>query len=213
MHAGGRGKVWACDVGDTLQSRTHRKKSPFENNQTKIPQSKPDAFLGLRRLGNNVNFKTICALCAVLASTGAYSQQADIATCRSPAGKVYRHFNGILEKADAGWSDDKISGGVLTLVRTSNGTLDMLFIDARNKPISMTQDGAKLVLLRSSDRSISVLAHYPGATTEIYSFFQEKDGRNRYSVLTSRTGPQAALEKSSVMVGLCDPIKFDQLPQ
>ena len=119
----------------------------------------------------------------------------------------------MVEKADAGWADEKISGGVLTLVRTSNGTLDMLFIDVRNKPISMTQDGAKLVLLRSSDRSISILAHYPGATTEIYSFFQEKDGRNRYSVLTSRTGPQAAVEKSSVMVGLCDPIRFDLLPR
>ena len=101
----------------------------------------------------------------------------------------------------------------MTLVQTSNGTLDMLFIDARNKPISMTQDGAKLVLLRSSDKSISILAHYAGATTEIYSFFQEKDGRNRYSVLTSRTGPQTVVEKSSVMLGVCDPIRFDLLPR
>ena len=99
------------------------------------------------------------------------------------------------------------------LGHTSTGALDVLFVDARNNRISMTHDGAKLVLLRSSNRSISVLAHYPGATTEIYSFFQEKDGRNRYSVLTSRTGPQAAVEKSSVMVGLCDPIKFDLLPR
>jgi hypothetical protein len=169
--------------------------------------------MSLRRLRKNVYFKAICALSALLATAGAHSQQADIAACRSPAGKVYRHFSGTAEKADAGWSDDKISEGVLTLVRTPTGTLDMLFIDVRNKPISMTQDGAKLVLLRSSDRSISILVHYPGATTEIYSFFQEKDGRNRYSVLTSRTGPQAAVEKSSVMVGLCDPIRFDLLPR
>ena len=205
-------KVWACGFGDTPQFLTRRKKPLFENNQTKIrPSTMPP--VNSCRLGNNMYFKAICALSALLATTGANSQQAEIATCRSPAGKVFRHFSGIVEKADAGWSDEKISEGVLTLVRTSNGTLDMLFIDARNKPISMTQDGAKLVLLRSSNRSISVLAHYPGATTEIYSFFQEKDGRNRYSVLTSRTGPQAAVEKSSVMVGLCDPIKFDLLPR
>lgn len=195
----------------TPRSSSRAEKSPCLKTIKRKFAHQPCPPVNSCRLGNNVYFKAICALSALLATTGANSQQAEIATCRSPAGKVFRHFSGILEKADAGWSDEKISDGVLTLVRTSNGTLDMLFIDARNKPISMTQDGAKLVLLRSSDRSISVLAHYPGATTEIYSFFQEKDGRNRYSVLTSRTGPQAAVEKSSVMVGLCDPIKFDLL--
>ena len=143
---GGGVKVWACGFGDTPQFLTRRKKPLFENNQTKIrPSTMPP--VNSCRLGNNVYFKAICALSALLATTGANSQQAEIATCRSPAGKVFRHFSGIVEKADSGWSDEKISDGVLTLVRTSNGTLDMLFIDSRNKPISMTQDGAKLVLL------------------------------------------------------------------
>lgn len=157
--------------------------------------------------------QAIFALSLSLTTLVASSQQADIATCRNPAGKAYRHLNGLVDKRDAGWVDENISNGVLTLVLSANGSMDMLFIDARNKPISMTQDGAKIIVLRSTDKSVSLLAHYPGTTTEIYSFFLEKDGKNKYSVLTSRTGPQAIVETSRVMVGQCDPIRFDLLPR
>ena len=87
----------------------------------------------------------------------------------------------------------------------------MLFVDARNKPISMIQDGAKVILLRRADDAISLMAHYEGATTEIYSFFREKDGKNRYTVMTSRIGPLALSQKSGVMLGDCGPIQFDRI--
>lgn len=146
-----------------------------------------------------------------LTTCAAVAQSQDLATCRNPSGKAFRHFNGLQDKATSGWNDDKISNGVVTLVRTSDGGFDMLYVDVRSKPISMVQDGATIRLLRLSEDQISLLAYYEGATTEIYSFFKEKDGKNRYSVLTSRTGKDAASPKSGVMVGDCSPIRFDLL--
>lgn len=139
------------------------------------------------------------------------AQAQEIATCRNPEGKVFFHFAGVLGKANAGWGEDKISNGVFTLVRTGK-TLDLLYTDTRNKPISVTQEGGNLVLLRHGPDSITVLSHYPnGPTTEIYSFFREKDGRHRFTLLTSKTGDAALTPKSSVMTGICEGIRFDAL--
>ena len=143
-----------------------------------------------------------------LVSIAAIAQSQELATCRNPTGKAYRHFSDAQDKADSGWHDERISIGVVTLVQASDGSFDMLYVDVRNKPISMMQDGAKVVLLRRSADAISLLAHYEGATTEIYSFFREKDGKSRYTVMTSRVGSLAISQKSSVMVGDCDPILF-----
>lgn len=148
---------------------------------------------------------------AAVVQIGGLAHAQEITTCRSPSGKAFRHFTGVQEKASAGWSDEKISKGVVTLVRGGDGKLDMLYLDIRNKPISMTQDGAKVLTLRNAQDELSLLVHYEGSTTEIYSFFREKDGRNRYTVLTSRIGPKTFAPKSSVMVGDCDPIRFDLL--
>jgi hypothetical protein len=147
--------------------------------------------------------------CLLFWSSLVCAQTTDIATCRNPSGKAFRHFSGAQEKNGSGWSDERISNGVITLVKTADGSFDMLYVDVRNKPISVTQDGAKVVLLRISDTDLSLLAHYQGATTEIYTFFKERDGKNRYSVMTSRTGPNAFAPKSSLMVGDCDNIRFD----
>lgn len=136
-------------------------------------------------------------------------QAQEITTCRSPTGKAYYHFAGLIDKANAGWTEDKITGGVMTLIRTED-KLDLLFVDALKKPISSVQDGAKIVLLRSGATSITILVHYQnGPTTEIYSFFKEKDGAFRFTHMQSKTGDTAIAPKSSLMVGTCDPIRFD----
>ena len=145
------------------------------------------------------------------AVTPAIGQSIDIATCRNPSGTAYRHFSGSNDKNDSGWSDDKITNGVVSLTKDATGKFDILYIDFRKKPISVIQDGAKVIPLRSGPTEISLLVHYDGSATELYSFFREKDGKNKYSVLTSRLGPAAISAKSGVMVGDCDPIAFDQL--
>lgn len=154
-------------------------------------------------------FKVVFALALSCLVTTLLAQSTDLATCRSPAGKAFRHFTGPQDKNGAGWSDEQIRNGVLTLVQGQDGKFDMLYVDIRSKPISMTQDGAKVIFLRSSPYDISLLTHYDGSTTEIYTFFKEKDGKHRYTVLTSRSGTQTFGPKSSVMVGDCDPIRFD----
>jgi hypothetical protein len=154
-------------------------------------------------------FKTVVALLVGLMAINVMAQTTDLTTCRNPSGKAFRHFTGPQDKSGAGWSDEQIRNGVLTLVQGQDGKFDMLFIDVRKKPISMTQDGGRVIFLRSGPEELSLLVHYDGSATEIYSFFKEKDGKHRYTVLASRTGPQAFAPKSAIMVGDCDPIRFD----
>ena len=150
--------------------------------------------------------KSILALMSIISLT-AYSQQ--ITTCRAPAGKAYYHFDGLVDKAGAGWTDDKITKGVFSLSKIKEDTFDILYVDIQNKPISSTQEGAIVRLIRSGPNILTLLVFYPTATTEIYSFFKEKDGRFRFSIMQNRTGEGATYPKSSVMVGDCDPIRFD----
>ena len=98
-----------------------------------------------------------------------------------------------------------------TLIRTGN-KVDVLYVDTRNKPISSVQDGGNVVLLRQGSDSITVLVHYQdGSTTEIYSFFKEKDGTHKFTQMQSKTGNSAMFPKSALLVGTCDPIKFELL--
>lgn len=138
-------------------------------------------------------------------------QAQEITTCRNPSGKSFYHYAGMAGKAQSGWTDDKITGGVVSLVKGSDNKFDMLYFDSRAKPISMVQDGADIRLLRLSQNTITLLVYYQGSTTEIYSFFMEKDGKNRYSVLINRTGGDVPLPKSSMLIGDCEPIRFDLL--
>ena len=155
--------------------------------------------------------KILHVFALVFAAMPAIGQSLEIATCRNPSGMVYRHFSGNNDKKDSGWGEDKISSGLISLTKDKTGKFDMLYVDVRKKPISMTQDGAKVIPLNSGPEEISLLVHYDAATTEIYSFFREKDGKSKYSVLTSRIGPSTISAKSSVMVGDCDPIAFDRM--
>lgn len=159
--------------------------------------------------GKNM-IKSLSFVVLICLAAPVLGQSIDIATCRNPSGTTYRHYSGNNDKNASGWSEERISNGLISLTKDAAGKFDLLFVDTRKKPISMIQEGAKIVLLRTGPAEISLLVHYEGATTEIYSFFREKDGRSRYSVLTSRLGPSAISAKSSVMVGDCDPIFFDQ---
>ena len=141
-----------------------------------------------------------------VASAAVNSQE--IATCRNPAGRAFYHLDGAVGKSDSGWTDDKISGGVFTLVRNGKD-IDLLYVDIRKKPISSTQDGAIVRILRNSLTTITVLVYYPdGASTEIYSFFKELDGSHRFTLLQNNTGGAAMYPKSSLLVGSCEPINF-----
>ena len=150
-------------------------------------------------------------LALIFVAVPAMGESIEITTCRNPSGTAYRHFSGNNDAKASGWSEEKISNSVVSLTKDTAGKFDLLYVDFRKKPISMTQEGAKVIPLRSGPDAVSFLVHYDGSTTEVYSFFQEKDGKSRYTVFTSRIGPLAISAKSSIMVGDCNPIAFDRM--
>jgi hypothetical protein len=152
--------------------------------------------------------KFIIVLLALLASTETMAQE--IATCRNPSGKAFFHFAGLVPKDKAGWDDDKISNGVITLTKIGPDAYDILYVDVNNKPVSSTQDGGFVRMVQKSSDNLTLLVFYPAGTTEIYSFFKEKDGKHRYTHMQSKVGDRALIPKSSLLVGSCDPIRFDR---
>jgi hypothetical protein len=141
-------------------------------------------------------YRVLGALAIGCFTAMAFAQE--VTTCRSPSGKAYYHFDGFADKSRSGWNDDKISKGVFTLTRLSPDAVDLLYVDAANKPVSSTQDGAIVRLIRKSATNVTVLVFYPTSTTEIYTFFAEKDGSFKFSQLQSRTG-DTLFPKSSLM--------------
>lgn len=150
------------------------------------------------------------ALIGLLLCIASYSHGVELATCRAPSGKSYFHESGLTDKRSAGWADDKISNAVFTLTQADDGVFDVLYVDARGKPVSSTQDGALVRLLRKGTTSVSVLVYYPSSSTEIYTFFTEKSGAHKFTLLQSRSGDAAAVPKSTLLVGPCEPIRVDQ---
>ena len=73
--------------------------------------------------------KLVVFLAAALASLSA--QAADIAACSDPSGKGYFPETGIVKKADSGWADEKISGGIINGVRFQLSAL----LDLKKKAI------------------------------------------------------------------------------
>jgi len=55
------------------------------------------------------------------------------------------------------------------------------------------------------------LVFYPSNSTEIYTFFLEKDGATKFTMMQSRSGDGVPFPKNSLLVGLCDQIRFELL--
>jgi lipopolysaccharide biosynthesis glycosyltransferase len=56
----------------------------------------------------------------------------EVANCKSPKGKAYYFNMGIVPATKAGWDDDKISGGAITLTKQGND-FDVLYFDVTKK--------------------------------------------------------------------------------
>lgn len=153
--------------------------------------------------------KLVVILTAVFASLSA--QAADIASCSDPSGKGYFPETGIVKKADSGWADEKISGGITKLTKVGEHEYDILFVDIRKDIISARGDGATVIPLSRGEKSFSVLVVYPGKTAEAYTFLKNASGELEYLYTLNRAGDGALITKASVMQGTCSYIAFDQL--
>ncbi|RYH67892.1 MAG: hypothetical protein EON54_03565 [Alcaligenaceae bacterium] len=145
-------------------------------------------------------------VCAV-ALQASFAQE--VASCRDPKGPSYFHHAGGTAKAGAGWTTDKISGGRISLIQTRD-QVDLLFTDIRLKPMSATADGAKVILLRSTGEAATVLVMY-SHSTEVYTFFSEKDGSAKFTMFQTKTGDLMPVPKSSLMLGDCEPMSLSLL--
>lgn len=153
--------------------------------------------------------KLAVVLSAAFASLSA--QAADIAACSDPSGKGYFPETGIVKKADSGWADEKISGGITKLTKVGENQYDILFVDIRKDIISARADGGTVIPLSRGEKSISVLVVYPGKTAEVYTFLENDSGGLEYLYTLSRAGDGVLITKASVMQGTCSYIAFDQL--
>lgn len=150
--------------------------------------------------------KTLSFLVMTMAAIAA--QATEIATCRDPMGRAYFHYSNLGQKDRSGWNEEKITGGTFSLSQADNGEFDVLYVDWRKKPISSAQDGARVLLLQRGFGTLTLLVAYSSGVTEIYTFFEETDGTNRFTILQSRAGDAVPFPKSSLMVGTCGPIRF-----
>jgi hypothetical protein len=149
--------------------------------------------------------KILVTLFLTSLSVTSYSQT-QIAACQNPKGYMYYPFISPVPKNKAGWIEDAITGGKSILTKSSNGQLDVMFIDsASKKPISSIEDGGKVILLRRSNNQISVLIAYD-TVSEIYTYWKTDDGQFQYSLLQSKGGQ---VSKSGSMIGTCQFINFN----
>lgn len=88
---------------------------------------------------------------------------------------------------------------------------DILFVDATKQIISSVADGGVVIKNSSGENSASFVVIYPRKTIEIYTFIKNKNGAYEYTHVTSRSGDEVPIIKTSVMRGDCGFIDFSKL--
>lgn len=134
-----------------------------------------------------------------------------VARCFDPSGYGYFHEYGPPNMSNYGWKDDRITGGVTLVERLSDGKYDIKIIDTRNRIISLRGDGGEILLARKGIQDATFIYVHPGMAIEVYSFWRGIDGKNRFSLLSSKGGDEMLVHKSSVLVGTCSSINFSLL--
>jgi hypothetical protein len=140
----------------------------------------------------------------LLGCIGSYSAYAiEIASCSNPAGKSYFPEFAMVNKDNAGWKDDKITGGITKLSKFGKEDFDILYVDVTNRITSSKEAGATILVLNKGKNFISILVYYPETTSEIYTFIKNPSGKIEYTHILNRIGDTVMFPKSSLMVGEC----------
>lgn len=150
--------------------------------------------------------KILSVFAVALTSNAAFAQ--NIASCGPSSGYSLYHYSKLVQKKDSGFDKDKISGGMTTLQRNSNGEFDIQMVDARKRIISLVQDGGKVVLLRAGESDATFMHFYPGLVIELYTFWRDTEGKHHYDLIQSKGGDSMPIHKSGVLTGDCDQIDF-----
>lgn len=148
----------------------------------------------------------------LILSKPVYADEYVIARGENPKGKTYFAYTGLVPKKDTGWQDNGIKNGVFEVV-ISNGNLDVRYVDAAKRIMSSVTDGGQVTILNRGKNEISVLVHYPKNGIEVYSFYVDKEGKNKFILTQARGGESVPITQSSIFVGSCDFIYFDKFPE
>lgn len=143
---------------------------------------------------------SLILLFGLLVSCNCFAE--DIAQCSNPSGKGYFPYLGKVAKKSAGWDDEKITGGIVTLSKIGVDEYDIRFVDSTKRIISSKEDGGKVILLYRGEQEVSVLVVYR-QTVEAYNFYVDKAGKAEYTNVISRAGDGVMISKASVMRGDC----------
>ena len=154
-------------------------------------------------------FKKILLLIAIAGTSLTYAQE--ITSCKNPEGYAYTHYSGLVPKASSGFTKDKITGGMVTLLKLGENKYDILFVDFYRQIISAVGDGGSVVLLRKSSTDATFMHSYPGKVIELYTFWIDSDGLPKYDLIQSKGGSSSPIHRATVLVGTCDPINFKLL--
>lgn len=152
--------------------------------------------------------KIIFLLVALSCSTFSYAQA--ITNCKNPVGVVFYHS----DKNTPGKTNfevDEISGGMLSIHKTSKDSYDLYVVDSRKKISSMVQDGGKFILLRKGEKDATFILMFPNSSIELYTIWLDNKGMSNLDMMQSRGGDSILpiQHKSSLMLADCDAIKFE----
>ena len=113
---------------------------------------------------------------------------------------------GVVPKKESGWSKDGMDNFELKVTKDVNGDYDILFKDVIGYT-SSKNDGAIIIPSITTNDSLSLISSYPNQTTEIYSFWRNKNGELKYSLAQIKNGTPM-IRKNTLFVGNCSSVIF-----
>jgi hypothetical protein len=133
-------------------------------------------------------------------STAALGKTYTFATCGESAGYGFYPRAGLAaSQPEAGkWIPDALTGGGFSLTE-NEGKFDILARDSSGRVFSSTQDGAKVLAVGSTDKSLSVIVSYPNLI-ETYTFLRNAEGEAEVLWSTNKWGtpiPKIAAYRAS----------------
>lgn len=120
-------------------------------------------ILGLSRALSSPSLATLLFFFAPTVSAESISVQ-----CGASEGYSYYFAGGLVPESKAGFTEDSISNGKVTLLLTDSGEGDILFVDATGQLNSATAQGAKVLFLNAS-KGMNWLLLHPDGTIENYA--------------------------------------------
>ena len=151
----------------------------------------------------------ICVAVTQVSPRLSHAESVNIANCGPNKGWSYFVHNKYVSKKDSGWVEDGISQGQYTLKLLNGKDLDLLFIDAKAQVRSLKQEGGQIFPMRMSSSEITFLHIASNKVAEIYSFFIEADGTEKYSIIMDK-GAGNIVHRKGITIGKCN---FIRLPK